>query len=164
VIQTSEEEMEKPLAEEDGWQIARASFTRELMHYSVRGGIALAILGALVFAVFWAYQQMITMPPAAVNSAQKMMGPLFKALPFSGTASSTNNSSQSGAHLTADGTNSATVGQKVKNVSRHFRRHASRQIASRPGHGHVRPVQAGDNPTGGKVTYSDGMITEYSWK
>ena len=46
-------DLDRPLAEEEGWQIARASFAREAIHYTVRGGIALLGLSGLVLAGFW---------------------------------------------------------------------------------------------------------------
>jgi len=169
--EVTEEEMVKPLAEEDGWQIARASFTREAMHYSIRGGIALAILGALAFGAFYIFDQLVKMPPEAVSGVQKILSPVQKYLPFGGMTGGAGGTSVENSELAADkalksgskSISASTGSAKLKTAVRHGRKR-NRQIASRPGHGHVRPVQAGDDPTGGRVIYRDGMITEYSWK
>ena len=156
-------DLDRPLAEEEGWQIARASFAREAIHYTVRGGIALLVLSGLVLAGFWLIHKVQHLPPHVVTGAQKMIDPVLKANPF---------------NLPADNKPPAPAPEPVKKVASssssssaslshgkaNRRPKRRRQASSRPGHGHVRPVQAGDDPTGGRVVYSDGMITEYSWK
>ncbi len=166
VTEITEEDMVKPLAEEDGWQIARASFTRELAHYSLRGGIALAILGTVAYAAFWAFDQIVKMPPEAISGVQKILSPVQKYLPFGGTAGGAKvvTDKASGSEVKSASTVSAVTASPSKTKAVRHGRKRNRQIASKGGHGHVRPVQAGDDPTGGRVTYRDGMITEYSWK
>ncbi len=170
VTEITEEEMVKPLAEEDGWQIARASFTRELAHYSLRGGIALAILGTLAYAAFWAFDQIVKMPPEAMSGVQKILSPVQKYLPFGGTTGGAKvvTDKPSGAEVKSPSPTptpkNVTSASASKAKSTRQGRKRNRRIASKGGHGHVRPVQAGDDPTGGRVTYRDGMITEYSWK
>lgn len=152
-------EMDRPLAEEEGWQIARASFAREALHYSVRGGIALLILAAGVLGGFWLIHKVQHLPPHVVNGAKQMIDPVLKANPFN--SASENNPPALIAPAAKPKAVSSSVGQSKASSNRKRRR---RPVATRPGHGHVRPVQPGDDPTGGRVTYSDGMITEYSWK
>ncbi|MBP9090347.1 hypothetical protein KBI23_04905 [bacterium] len=152
-------EMDRPLAEEEGWQIARASFAREALHYSVRGGIALLILAALVLGGFWLIHKVQHLPPHVVNGAKQMIDPVLKANPFN-SASENNPPAPTSTDSKAKVVSSSAGHSKASSTSKRRRR----QVAKRAGHGHVRPVQAGDDPTGGRVTYSDGMITEYSWK
>ncbi|MFA7335214.1 MAG: hypothetical protein WC028_00415 [Candidatus Obscuribacterales bacterium] len=156
-------EMDRPLAEEEGWQIARASFAREAVHYSVRGGIALLILTAIVLAGFWLIHKVQHLPPHVVNGAKQMIDPVLKANPFNTNTESIPPALNSGDSKAKVVSPSASAGHsKASSTSKRAKRR--RQAATRPGHGHVRPVRAGDDPTGGRVTYSDGMITEYSWK
>lgn len=156
-------EMDRPLAEEEGWQIARASFAREAVHYSVRGGIALLILTAIVLAGFWLIHKVQHLPPHVVNGAKQMIDPVLKANPFN---SPTDNYHSvvlpEAAKAKAASSNTVSASHGAKSNKKQLKRR--RQVASKAGHGHVRPVQAGDDPTGGRVVYSDGMITEYSWK
>lgn len=153
-------EMDRPLAEEEGWQIARASFAREAIHYSVRGCFALLILSAVVLGCFWLIHKVQHLPPHVVNGAKQMIDPVLKANPFNSASES--NPTTSIAPESKTKVVSSTVGQPKASSNR--KRPRRRQAATRPVHGHVRPVQPGDDPTGGRVTYSDGMITEYSWK
>jgi hypothetical protein len=153
-------DLDRPLAEEEGWQIARASFAREAIHYTVRGGIALLVLSGLVLAGFWLIHKVQHLPPHVVTGAQKMIDPVLKANPFNSPADNKPPApSPEVSKKVASSSASQSHGSKTNR-----RPKRRRQVASRPGHGHVRPVQAGDDPTGGRVVYSDGMITEYSWK
>ena len=154
-------EMDRPVGEEEGWQIAKASFAREAIHYSVRGGIALLILSALVLAGFWVIHKLQNLPPHVVSGARQMIDPVLKANPFNTPAEKAPVAAVSTEATKSKVASSSSSGYKA---SRTYKRPRRRQVANRPGHGHVRPVQAGDDPTGGRVTYSDGMITEYSWK
>jgi hypothetical protein len=155
-------DLDRPLAEEEGWQIARASFAREAIHYTVRGGIALLVLSGLVLAGFWLIHKVQHLPPHVVTGAQKMIDPVLKANPFNSPADNNPTApSPETVKKVASSSSSASLSHGAKTNRRPKRR---RQASSRPGHGHVRPVQAGDDPTGGRVVYSDGMITEYSWK
>lgn len=151
----------RPLAEEEGWQIARASFAREAIHYTVRGGIALLVLSGLVLAGFWLIHKVQHLPPHVVTGAKKMIDPVLKANPFNSPADNNPPRPAPEAVKKVASSNSSASLSQVKTNKRPKRR---RQASSRPGHGHVRPVQPGDDPTGGRVVYSDGMITEYSWK
>jgi hypothetical protein len=148
-----EAEMEAPLAEEEGWEIARESFVREATHYSLKGGTALALLAVVVFGIFWAINQVTNMPPHVVKNMQDMVAPVMNVFPGQAKVEPVK--------AAPAVVKAVAPVHKVKSVRRSYKPH--RKVASRPGHGHVRPVQAGDDPTGGRVTYSDGMITEYSW-
>lgn len=152
-------DLDRPLAEEEGWQIARASFAREAIHYTVRGGIALLVLAGLVLAGFWLIHKVQHLPPHVVTGAQKMIDPVLKANPFNSPA---DNNPPAPAPEPVKKVASSSASLSHGKANRRPKRR--RQASSRPGHGHVRPVQAGDDPTGGRVVYSDGMITEYSWK
>jgi len=154
-----EEEMDRPLAEEEGWQIARASFAREAVHYSVRGGIALLILSAIVLAGFWLIHKVQHLPPHVVNGAKQMIDPVLKANPFNSAADNAPPAATEAVKPVVSSSNGATHGSKSTSNKRKRRR-----VAAKAGHGHVKPVQAGDDPSGGRIIYSDGMITEYSWK
>ncbi|CAN5223372.1 hypothetical protein BH11CYA1_BH11CYA1_37090 [soil metagenome] len=151
-------EMDRPVGEEEGWQIAKASFAREAIHYSVRGGIALLILSAIVLAGFWLIHQLQNLPAHVVNGAKQMIDPVLKVNPFNSPA---DNAAPATTSVEAP---KAKVATGTGHKSTHSTKRPRRRQVARAGHGHVRPVQAGDDPTGGRVTYSDGMITEYSWK
>ena len=152
-------EMDRPLAEEEGWQIARASFAREALHYSLRGGIALLILAAVVLGGFWLIHKIQHLPPHVVNGAKQMIDPVLKANPFNSPSENITPPSTSTDPKAKVVSSSAGQSKASSTIKRR-----RRQAPKRAGHGHVRPVQVGDDPTGGRVTYSDGMITEYSWK
>lgn len=154
-----EEEMDRPLAEEEGWQIARASFAREAVHYSVRAGIALLILSAIVLAGFWMIHKVQHLPPHVVNGAKQMIDPVLKANPFNSAADNAPKAATEAVKPVVNSSNSSAHASKSTSSKRKRRR-----VAAKAGHGHVRPVRAGDDPTGGRIIYSDGMITEYSWK
>ncbi|MDQ5938024.1 MAG: hypothetical protein QG574_5387 [Cyanobacteriota bacterium erpe_2018_sw_21hr_WHONDRS-SW48-000092_B_bin.40] len=154
-------DLDRPLAEEEGWQIARASFAREAIHYTVRGGIALLVLSGLVLAGFWLIHKVQHLPPHVVTGAQKMIDPVLKANPFNSPA---DNNPPAPAPEAVKKVASSSSSASLSHGKTNKRPKRRRQASSRPGHGHVRPVQAGDDPTGGRVVYSDGMITEYSWK
>ena len=156
-------DLDRPLAEEEGWQIARASFAREAIHYTVRGGIALLVLSGLVLAGFWLIHKVQHLPPHVVTGAQKMIDPVLKANPFNSPADNKPPApAPEPVKKVASSSSSSSASLSHGKANRRPKRR--RQASSRPGHGHVRPVQAGDDPTGGRVVYSDGMITEYSWK
>lgn len=154
-------DLDRPLAEEEGWQIARASFAREAIHYTVRGSIALLVLSGLVLAGFWLIHKVQHLPPHVVTGAQKMIDPVLKANPFNSPA---DNNPPAPAPEPVKKVASSSSSASLSHGKANRRPKRRRQASSRPGHGHVRPVQAGDDPTGGRVVYSDGMITEYSWK
>ena len=156
-------DLDRPLAEEEGWQIARASFAREAIHYTVRGSIALLVLSGLVLAGFWLIHKVQHLPPHVVTGAQKMIDPVLKANPFNSPADNKPPApAPEPVKKVASSSSSSSASLSHGKANRRPKRR--RQASSRPGHGHVRPVQAGDDPTGGRVVYSDGMITEYSWK
>lgn len=150
------EALEAPLAEEEGWQIARASFVREATHYSLKGGTALLLLAAVVFGIFWAVNQVVNMPPHVVKNVQDFVAPVTKMLPGQNKVEPVKTEAVKPTPAV-----STPRARAVRHSSNTYK--PRKKTVNRPGHGYVRSVRPGDEPTGGRVTYSDGMITEYSW-
>jgi hypothetical protein len=139
---------EEALEREDGWRIAREALLREVMRYGGQSALVLALIGAIGYAGYWSLGEMRSLPAFLQKVAWPFMPPPVAA---------------------PNGRNSAGIKPKLTEeksaarvpVKKHHHRLKNDQIAKvgrRPNY----PVTS-DDPTGGRIIYSDGMITQYSW-
>jgi hypothetical protein len=141
---------EENLDNKEGWRIAREALLREVVRYGGQGALVLALLGAIGYAGYWSLSEMKSLPAFVQRIAQPFIPPPAVA---------------PGQRITGGAADSkvAEVKAPVKvPVKKRSHRSRNTQIASKFGR---RPYYAptSDDPTNGRIIYSDGMITQYSW-
>lgn len=145
------------VAQEDGLKIAREAFMRGLWRFSGQAFIGLFAVTLLFFAGKWSLSEMKNLPSEAPKLVPQQVKD-FAAYLFTPQVSKVD----------------IPVGQKAETasevkpqvVSRPRRSQARRKVAVHKPQARHRYNQNlwFSDPAGGRVSYSDGTITEYSWK
>jgi len=145
--------VDESLTDKDGMRIAGEAFVRELVRYSGQAAVTFAIVGVIGYAGYWSVKEMRSLPAFLQAVAKPFMPP-----PPVRTSSSTKDDSKDG-----DGKRIAEDKPVAKTPVRKRFRHARRQLAARTPHRTDNFYTTSDQPTGGRIEYSDGVITQYSW-
>jgi len=144
--------VDESLTDKDGMRIAGEAFVRELIRYSGQAAVTLAIVGVIGYAGYWSVKEMRSLPAFLQAVAKPFMPP-----PPVQTSTSAKDDSKDGVRRIAEDK------PVTKTPVRKRFRHARRQLAARTPHRTDNFYTSADQPTGGRIEYSDGVITQYSW-
>jgi len=150
----SDPAVDENVTDKDGMRIAGEAFVRELIRYSGQAAATLAIVGVIGYAGYWSLKEMRSLPAFLQAVARPFLPP-----PTVQTTAST----KSDAKDTVAANRLAENKPVVKTPVRKKFRHARRQLAARTPHRTDNFYTSADQPTGGRIEYSDGVITQYSW-
>lgn len=146
-----------PLPEQEGWQILKAALLREVGFNTLRVVSLLAVLGGLVYLGLWSCRTVASYGPQIYEQLEKAA----KMLPAGGPPKPVFLPVDKGSEKKAPPVvTSAPLKAKVA-PKRH--RHKSPKTVAARSRAYTN-FYGVENPTGGQVNYSDGTITEYSWK
>ncbi|MBX9939480.1 MAG: hypothetical protein K2Y32_09515 [Candidatus Obscuribacterales bacterium] len=137
-----------------GWRIARQAMVRDFLFLAGRSFVGIALVGLLAFASYHLYKASQSIKPEALTAGFYRVFPALK--PHQPVFID---------EVKADKSDKNTAEPEKKAV----RKERKRKIA-RKGHNRVKVAKrynyspwAGDHPSGGEITYTDGTITEYTW-
>lgn len=137
-----------------GWRIARQAMVRDFLFLAGRSFVGIALVGLLAFASYHLYKASQSIKPEALTAGFYRVFPALK--PHQPVFID---------EVKADKSEKNTAEPEKRAV----RKERKRKIA-RKGHNRVRVAKrynyspwAGDHPSGGEITYTDGTITEYTW-
>lgn len=153
-----------------GRKIAREALVMGVGQAAIKVGVALAALGAIAYAGIWAFNQITRpinkeQPTYQVDSKAPSSTPIRVVDPKdqqqqAGATSSGASVSQK----TAISAQSSSVRARHHRTASHGKYKNGKVMRVSNGSNALSRVRwAGDQPRGGRITYQDGNITEYSW-
>jgi len=144
------DDQDEPFDNKEGWRIAREAFWRECVRWGGQGLIVMLLLAVIGYAGYWSLSEMKSLPAFIQAIARPFMPP----------------PTQDPAALEAERAAARLAEEKEHHhqtsAKKHHHHSAPRQLAAKAPR--RQPSTPGsDDPTGGRIIYSDGYNTEYRW-
>ncbi|MBS1997741.1 MAG: hypothetical protein JSS86_15570 [Cyanobacteria bacterium SZAS LIN-2] len=149
------DEIDEHVTDKDGLRIAGQYFLREVVRYSGQAAIAFAVIGVIGYAGYWSLKEMQSLPQFLQAVARPFLPPPPVKIKVDPSEAAKNSVAS---RRSVEDTTPVKIAARKR-----FRRSARKQLAARTPYHTNSWTTSSDEPTGGRIEYSDGVITQYSW-